>query len=252
SPARRGGAAAHAGRDPVLHRPPQAGRGPGLLARLKAAPGHAGPPGPAPGVRPRIGTEPPAPASTEEDSRRAPTTAKTSVGKRQAAGFCRRRALRRRLHQMTPPMTASTAANGATAPTIVSSQLTVTRSACHPPTMPPARPGGGAALAAGLAGAFGPTRVSVTVAYAVSWLSAFCCASIDSRSDSCELIWFCTDSSELTSPACLSRDRSWAIAAWSEATLLPTSATCWVTSCACCDSESWVPSPPPDSAASVV
>ncbi len=83
-------------------------------------------------------------------------------------------------------------------------------------------------------------------------MSAFCCASIDSRSDSCESIWFCTDSSELTSPACLSKVRSCAIAASSEVTRLPTSATCWVTSWACCASESWVPSPPPDSAASVV
>ena len=39
SPARRGGPAAHAGRDPLLHRPPQASRGPGLLARLGGQPG---------------------------------------------------------------------------------------------------------------------------------------------------------------------------------------------------------------------
>src|SRR5258707_11157 len=40
-------------------------------------------------------------------------------------------------------MTATTATNGATAPRTVSSQLTVTRSACHPPASPPARPDGG-------------------------------------------------------------------------------------------------------------
>ena len=60
-----------------------------------------------------------------------------------------------------------------------------------------------------------------------------------------------TDSSASTLPARLSSARSWLMAAWSEATRLAVSATCWVTSCACCASDSWVPSPLPVSAASV-
>ena len=39
--------------------------------------------------------------------------------------------------------------------------------------------------------------------------------------------------------------------AWSEATRLATSATCWVTSCACCWSDSCVPRPLPASSLSV-
>ena len=82
-------------------------------------------------------------------------------------------------------------------------------------------------------------------------MSAVCCASIDSRSPSSLLIWSCTDSSSPTLPACASSARSCAIAASSEVTRLPTSATCCVTSCACWDSDSWVPSPAPDSVARV-
>jgi hypothetical protein len=65
------------------------------------------------------------------------------------------------------------------------------------------------------------------------------------------LIWFCTSSSSPTLPACASSARSWVIAAWSEATRLLTSATCCVTSCACSDSDSWVPSPEADKVARV-
>jgi hypothetical protein len=147
-------------------------------------------------------------------------------------------------------MITTTAANGATAPITVSSQLSVTRNACQPRDSPPASPGG-ACFGFGATIAFGPTRVSVSVAYEVSWLSALCCASIDSRSPSSLLIWFCTSSSSPTLPACASSARSWVIAASSEATRLLTSATCCVTSCACSDSDSCVPSPEPDRAARV-
>ncbi len=93
--------------------------------------------------------------------------------------------------------------------------------------------------------------MSVTVAYAVSWLSAFCCASIDSRSDSCESIWFCTESSELTSPACLS-----SAAELGDRRLVGGDPAAHVGDLLgdvlrLLRSESWVPSPPPDSAASV-
>ena len=60
-------------------------------------------------------------------------------------------------------MIARTAANGATAPITVSSQLSVTRNACQPRDRPPPSPGG-ACLGRGLAAAFGPTRLSVSVA----------------------------------------------------------------------------------------
>ena len=49
----------------------------------------------------------------------------------------------------------------------------------------------------------------------------------------------------------MSSARSWAIAASSEVTLLATSATCWVTSCACCCMDNRVPRPPPASSPSV-
>ena len=161
--------------------------------------------------------------------------------------------IRRRTHHAPPPITTTTAANGATAPMSASSQSTVSRNARQPPVSPLASPGGGTGLCLALAltAALGPTRVSVTVAKAVSWLSACCCASIDSRPEVSVLIWSWTTSRALTLPASLSSARSWLMAASSDVTWLPTSATCWVTSCACCRRESWVPSPVPVSLASV-
>ena len=41
------------------------------------------------------------------------------------------------------------------------------------------------------------------------------------------------------------------MASWSEVTWLATSATCWVTSCACCCRDSRTPTPAPDRLASV-
>ncbi len=76
----------------------------------------------------------------------------------------------------------------------------------------------------------------------VSRVSARWRASSDSRPDSSSLIWFCTVSRLLTEPAWRSRVRSWLIAACADVTRLVTSATVWVTSRACCDIASRVPS----------
>jgi hypothetical protein len=56
------------------------------------------------------------------------------------------------------------------------------------------------------------------------------------------LISSCTESSALTDPALLSSARSCLIAATAEVTRLFTSATCWVTSCACWPKEIRLPS----------
>jgi hypothetical protein len=100
---------------------------------------------------------------------------------------------------------------------IASSQSNVTVNACQPPERPLPRPGGGLG-SAGFGTAFGPRTVMLMVPYAVSSFSAFCCASIDSRSDSSLLIWFWTLSRSPTDPAWPSSARSWLIAASSEVT----------------------------------
>jgi hypothetical protein len=66
-----------------------------------------------------------------------------------------------------PPTSATAPANGATAPSTVSSQLHVTWKACQPRDRPPVSPGG-ACRGFGVTTAFGPTRVRVSVAYEVS------------------------------------------------------------------------------------
>ncbi len=76
----------------------------------------------------------------------------------------------------------------------------------------------------------------------VSCESARCCACSASSVDSSALIWSCTLSRLLTEPARRSRARSCAIAVRADATRLVTLATCPVTSRACWDSETWLPS----------
>ncbi len=76
----------------------------------------------------------------------------------------------------------------------------------------------------------------------VSWARARWRASRDSRPVSSSLIWFCTVSRLPTEPAWRSRLRSWLMAASAEVTRLDTSATVCVTSWACWDMASLVPS----------
>jgi hypothetical protein len=94
------------------------------------------------------------------------------------------------------------------------------------------------------------TSSTDTVPYVVSCASTRCWDSSASRSDSWALICSWTLSRLLTEPARARSLRSWAIPALAEATRLVTSATVWVMSRACRDSEILVPRRA-DSAASV-